>query len=116
MKRDAQKIGRYVAISALAVLCGCSSTVQLYVHNDTLSEYTLKVGRSSKAYPMAPDTKILLPERLERSTPYQLSAFDENGKKHSFTVYTDSPRLFIRLHESTAGQLEWLVSKRAPSH
>ena len=47
-------------------LCGCSSTFQLFVGNDTERAFALRIDQSSHAYPLKPATKRKLPVNSTR--------------------------------------------------
>lgn len=95
----------------LSVFAGCSSTFKLYVFNDTPDSYALRINQSSAAYALQPACKQHIPENLQRNKPYNLVVLDRSGKEHAYRLYADGSQLFVRLHQSPGGELEWDLSK-----
>ncbi len=103
-----------VLLCGLGSVCGCSSTFQLFVGNDTERAFALRIDKSSHAYPLKPATKRKLPDRLLRQKAYTLVLRDREGKEYRHSILADSPRLFVHVRDDGSDGVKWLVSDTPP--
>lgn len=101
-------------LAATLLAAGCSSTSRLFVFNDTPNPYAMRVNRSATAYALKPASKHNIPEKLLRDRAYDLVVLEKGGQEHKHSIFTHAAQLYVRLHLSEKGELEWALSTTPP--